>query len=236
MPPDREKPIGAMRVIPLATILAAFAASVLHAEMRSCRVVYPERPRGAPKIAYLFDGKESLQTALPSKNLAPVIELPGGELNLAMTAGEVDDPGSLPPEAPRLRIPEGVKDFYILVTHDPDNPHLPVKMELVDPADSTLMPGEMLWINRTDHRIIARLGDSEISMKPRSQSVCKGPLAKSGYYDAEFAYQVNGEGPEARITEQRWWHDTESRHLGFVVDTGDMLPLIFFFRDFRAPK
>jgi hypothetical protein len=226
-----------MRISPVVVILAAGAAvstSVLQAEPRSCRVVFPERPRGAPKIAYLFDGSESRRTSLPSNNLAPVIELPGGELTITMTREEVDGPQALPPDAPRLMIPEGVSDFYILLTSDFENPHVPVRMELVDPEASRLKRGETLWFNRTAHRIIARLGDSEISVNPRSESVSKSPVPKSGYYKAEFSYQLNGEGPEARITEQQWWHDTASKHLGFIVDTGDKLPKIFFYRDYRA--
>lgn len=228
-----------MRVLPFVVIVAAGAAvftGVLQAKPRSCRVVFPERPPGAPKIAYLFDGKDSRMTVLPSRNLAPVIELPGGELTIAMTREKIDDAEALAPEAPRLKIPENVSDFYILLTPDLENRHIPVKMELVDPVESKLKPGETLWFNRTDHRIIARLGDSEISMKPRSRSVGECPVLKSGHYNAEFAYQANGEGPEARITEQRWWHDTESRHLGFIVSSGDKLPKIYFYRDFRQQE
>lgn len=47
------------------------------------------------------------------------------------------------------------------------------------------------------------------------------------------AFQANGNAPPAPITEQRWWHDASSRHLGFVANTGGKLPKIYFFRDFR---
>lgn len=235
---SREESIKSMRVFPVVVIVAAGVAvftSVLQAKPRSCRVVFPERPRDAPKIAYLFDGKESQRTALPSMNLSPVIEFSGGEITIAMTSQKVDDPEALPPLAPRLRIPEGVNDFYILVTPDPENRHLPVKMNLVDPAGSKLKPGETLWFNGTNHRIIAKLGDARMSVKPQSRSISKSPVPKSGYYNAQFAYQANGEGPVARITEQQWWHDTKSRHLGFIVNTGGKLPRIYFYRDFRVP-
>ncbi len=227
-----------MRVFPLAVlIVAGFVASssALPAKPRTCRVVFPERPPDAPKSAYLFDGKESRRTGLPSMNLAPVIELPSGELTIAMTSQDVDDPEELAPQAPRLKIPESAGDCYIVVTPDPENEYLPIKMELVDPEASKLEQGGMLWFNRTDHRIIARLGDSKVSIEPQSQSICRSPVIESGHYSAEFEYQANGEGPKVRITEQRWWHDIESRHLGFIVNTGDKLPKIFFFRDFRVP-
>lgn len=210
-------------------------SNLLEAKPRSCRVVFPERPRDAPKIAYLFDGKESQRITLPSMNLSPVIEFSGGELIIAMTSQKVDDPEALPALAPRLRIPEGVNDFYILVTPDPENRHLPVKMNLVDPAGSKLKPGEILWFNGTNHRIIAKLGDARLSVKPQSRSISNSPVPKSGYYNAQFGYQANGEGPVARITEQQWWHDVGSRHLGFIVNTGGKLPKIYYYRDFRSP-
>lgn len=209
--------------------------NVLNAEPRTCRIVYPERPRGAPKMAYLFDGKDSHRANLPSNNLSPVMELPTGDLTLAMTPDEVGDPGALPPDAPQLKIPGSVADFYILVTPDPENPVLPVQMELVDPGGGGLKPGQTLWFNRTDHQIVARLGDAELLVKPRDRAISTQPAAESGHYTAEFEYQVNGEGPLAPITEQRWWHDAASRHLGFIVSTGDKLPKIYFYRDFRAP-
>ena len=165
---------------------------VLDAKPRSCRVVFPERPRGAPKMAYLFDGKNSRSTTLPSMNLSPVVELPGGELTLAMTADDVSDPENLAPNAPRLRIPESVTDFYILVTPDPENRHLPVKMNLVDPGGGKLKLGETLWFNGTAHRVVAKLGDARMSVKPTARAISSKPLPKSGYYRAEFAYQANG--------------------------------------------
>lgn len=207
--------------------------SLVEAKPRTCRIVYPERPRGAPKLAYLFDGEKSHDITLPSMNLSPVVELPGGDLTIAMTSDDVSDPEALVPAAPRLRIPESVTDFYILVTPDPENLHIPVKINLVNPGGGKLKPGETLWFNGTDHRIVGKLGEARLSVKPRARAISKAPVPKSGYYTAEFGYQVNGEGPFAPITEQSWFHDVRSRHLGFIVNTGGKLPRIYFFRDFR---
>lgn len=186
-------------------------------------------------MAYLFDGKDSHRSTLPSNNLSPVMALPTGELTLAMAPDEVGEPGALPPDAPQLKIPESATDFYILVTPDPGNPVLPVKMELVDPGGGGLKPGETLWFNRTDHQIVAKLGDAELLVKPQARAISTKPAPENGYYKAEFEYRVNGEGPLAPITEQSWWHDAGSRHLGFIVGTGNRLPKIYFYRDFRSP-
>jgi len=222
----------------IAILSAAFLMSVnsLHAKPRSCRLVFPERPEGAPKIAYLFDGSKSQAVSLPSMNLSEVIELPDGDLAIAMTPSAVSDPELLPPQAPALKIPELVTDFYIIITPDPENKVLPVKMNLVDTGAGKLKPGETLWYNFTPHRIIAKLGGADMKVDPQGRTITKDPIPASGYYVARFAFQEDGKGEFAPITEQSWWHDSNSKHLGFIYNSGGKLPKIYYFRDFRLPE
>ena len=106
-------------------------------------------------------------------------------------------------------------------------------MNLVNAGDGKLLPGKTLWFNLTKHRIVANLGESKMMVDPKGWTITNGPLSKSGYYRAEFGYQIEAKGKARRITEQQWWHDANSRHLGFIVSSGGRLPKIFFFRDFR---
>lgn len=228
-----------MNTTHIIAILAAgcfILTNTLHAKPRSCRIVFPERPKDAPKMAFLFDGSESQSVTLPSMNLSEVIELPSGELTIALTTNNISDPETLSPNAPLLRIPEKLMDFYIILTPDPKNKEIPVRMNLVDAGANKLKSGETLWYNLTEHRIAAKLGVAEMKVNPMGRTITKDPVSISGYYDARFAYQAKGEGAYAPITEQRWWHDANSRHLGFIVNTGGKLPKIYFFRDFRLPK
>lgn len=217
------------------TFLMAAVIPVMAEPMsgRTCRIVFPERPNDAPQAAHLFDGKGSRQVTLPSMNFSEVIALPSGEITLRMTAEEIKDPANVPAGAPELLIPEGAKDFYILVSSDPANPTLPLKLKMVTTAEGELKPGETLWSNLTDHRIQAKLGDISLSVEPGGLAVSKDPVPQSGYYRAEFTYQPGGEGDFQRVTEQQWWHDAASRHVGFMVNAGGKLPKICFYRDFR---
>jgi hypothetical protein len=208
----------------------------VQAQSRTCRLVFPERPQSAPKTAYIFDGKASQAVSLPSMNLSEVIELPNGEITIAMTTGKITDPKTLPPKSPLLKIPENIRDFYIIITSDPENKELPIKMNMVNTGEGKLKPGETLWYNLTNHRIAAKLGSAEIIIDPNGRGISKDPLPESGYYTAILRYQADGKGAYAPITEQSWWHDAKSRHLGFMVNTGGKLPRIYYFRDFRAPK
>lgn len=200
---------------------------------RTCRIVFPERPNDAPKVAYLFDGKKSQQVSLPSMNFSQVIALPKGELTILMTPNRISDLENLPLGAPRLKISEAVQDFYILVSPDPSNSTLPLRMNMINTSNGKLKPGETLWFNLTDHRIVAKLGESKMSVAPKGRTVSKSPVAKSGHYRAELGYQRHAKGEFKRITEQHWWHDTKSRHVGFIVNTGGKLPKVYFYRDFR---
>jgi hypothetical protein len=217
-------------------IVICLMAGVLQAKTRTCRVVFPERPQDAPKVAFLFDGKSSKSITLPSMNLSEVIELPSGPLTLALTDQEIRDPKLLPPNAPLIAIPEHVSDFYIIILPDPKNQHLPIKMNLVDAGDDKLKASETLWYNFTEHRIIAKLGTSDLTIEPKSRAISKAPAPASGYYIARFAYQANGAGAMASITEQSWWHDATSKHVGFMVNTGGKLPKLYYYRDFRISE
>lgn len=215
----------------LASLIPAMAEPT---KKRTCRIVFPERAGGAPKVAYLFDGKECRFVTLPSMNFSEVLDLPSGELTLLMTRDKIIDTENLPHGAPKLRLAENVGgDFYILITPDPSNPLLPVQMNMVDFGNGKFKPGETLWFNRTDHQIVAKLGESKLSVSPHSLAISKSPTSANGYYRAEFAYQANAQGDYRRITEQQWWHDAGSRHVGFIVNTGGILPRIYFFCDFR---
>jgi hypothetical protein len=216
-------------------LLAAFVmcANPLIAQTRTCRLLYPDRPQDAPKTAYLFDGTKSHRVTLPSMNLSEVIELPAGELTLAMTAVEIADAKLLPPAAPQLKIPEKVADIYIIVSTDSNRAELPIQMEWVDASDDVLQKGQTVWRNFTQDRIIAKLGVADLSLDPLNVKVSAAPAPASGYFNASFTYQIRGGGEPRPITEQSWWHDANCKHLGLVMGTEGKLPTIKFYRDFR---
>ncbi|MFK7909211.1 MAG: hypothetical protein AB8F34_01275 [Akkermansiaceae bacterium] len=226
---------------PLATIV--FAASLLFtsinktsAENHTFRVASPERPKDAPKVVYLFDGKKNHRIKLPGMNLSPVIRLPKGGQTIVLSPEKITEPDAITEDLPVLKIPKGVADFYVLITADPKNKQFPVRMRLIDAGGGKLKAGETLWVNLTPHAITAKLGGNEVKINPQTQIGSQAPFAKSGYYNVEFTYQVNGKGASAPITEQQWWHDAKSKHLGFITNTGGRLPKVNFFRDFRSGK
>ncbi len=201
-------------------------------EGRTCRIVFPERPKGAPKTVYLFDGKKNQQVFLPSMNFSKVISLPEGELTITMAARE-EDQGNLPKGVPTLKIPESLQDFYILLVADHENEKLPLRMILLNSDGGKLLPGKTLWCNLTNHKISANLGKIKMEVEPNGKTVTGNPIPMSGYYRADLFYQAVAEGKARVITAQKWWFDANSRHLGIIVPSAGKLPKIYYYLDFR---
>ena len=228
------------------TILRALLAITLiccaqAAPERTCRIVFPDRPQDAPRSLHLFDGKNSQEVELPSMNLSPVYKLAAGAIQLKLLAAKADDPKEVPADAPMVEIPADHTDFVLLVFSDPGNKIAPVKLEVVNLDGKTFKPGQTLWTNRTDTTVEGKLGEQTLSLGPVTSKILDAPLSDkgvptSGYYSASFTYRSGDEGAFEPITEQQWWHDANSRHLGFIVNKGGKLPKIFFYRDFRAAQ
>lgn len=200
---------------------------------RTCRILYPDKPAQAIKEAYLFDGTNSQKVVLPSMNFSEVIELPGGEIKLALVRDARDAEDAFSESAPTVELPESVTDFLLLLNSDPDNQAMPVSLTVIDVSNDRLKAGETLWINYTAHPISAELGQQSLNIPSMRRAISDPPLEKSGYYKAQFEYQPDGEGDLLPIMRKSWWFDASSKNLGFIVETEARLPKIFTIRDHR---
>jgi hypothetical protein len=202
---------------------------------RTCRIIFPDRPRNAPEHVQLFDGTASRKVLLASMNFSDVVTLPAGDLVLGMTADPVAKGGELPEGAPTVKVHGSITDFYLIVVSDPDNKILPVRMLPVDAGDERPKTGQTLWVNLTTHSITLNLASGSLIVPPGERIVGEPPLAASGYYKAEFLYQPDGKGEFLPLMTKSWWFDANSCHLGFIMDSGRRLPTIFTIRDKRTP-
>lgn len=217
----------------LVTFLSLGAEQPLDLAKRTCRILYIANSSETINRAYLFDGTTSQKVPLPKMNFSEVIELPAGELKLGLLPEPGNASESFPESAPAVNLTNKVTDFFLLVTGDPDNPYLPVKLTLIDISNNRLKPGETLWINYTNNRISAVLGEDELTIPPMKRAICRPSLEKSGYYKAAFTYQREADGDFLPIMRKSWWHDSSSKNLGFIVQTSARLPKIFTIRDHR---
>jgi hypothetical protein len=231
-----------MKYLILATIVLSsmpcFSQVKANEKERTCRVVFLERPNGAPETAHIFDGATSHEVRLSTRNLSRVIKLHGSEggMVLGMTPDPVPDPENFPKDAPTVKIPARMTDFYLVVVSDLKNKILPVRMLLVDASDGKLNTGETLWINFSKYRVAGKLGKESLMIPAKAKVVGKAPLRTSGYYEASFLYQPNSKSKFLPVMKKSWWFDATSKNLGFIINTGNKLPKIFMFRDRPVPK
>lgn len=229
----------------LLTILASLLPilSQTHAQeaaKRTCRILFVERPANAPKSLHLFDGTSSQEVDLPSMNLSPLYPVASGAIQLKLLPTKADPSNPVSPDAPSVDIPEAFTDFLLLVTSDPANKIAPVKIEAINLKSEHFKIGQTLWINRTDAAIKAELGSQTLSLDPQGTKIIDSPFSDkatptSGYFSATFTYKPDADAAFTPITEQQWWYDANSRHLGFIKNSGGKLPKIHLFRDFREP-
>lgn len=227
--------LGKIAVLGLLAISTGLGLSQeIKKNARTCRLVFPEKPSNSPKFVYLYDGEQSHRVYLSAVNFSDVVEIKSGDVSLVMAPEAISDPENIPPEYPRIQIPEQVKNFYVFLSADKKTPAMPISMNLLNLDSGEFQPGNTLWYNFTNHRIAAKLGESNMTLAARKSTVSKAPLPENGYYRAEFIYQPNSTGDFRKITEQQWWFDADCRYVGFIVDRGVRLPGIYFFRDFRS--
>ena len=221
------------------TLLTLFTQ--LHAQeaaKRNCRILFLERPATAPKSLHLFDGSTSQQVDLPSMNLSSVYAITPNSTQLKLLPAQVDNPENISPDAPAVDIPAEYTNILLIISSDPENKIAPVKLAVIN---LNFKIGQTLWINRTDKTIEGKLGEQALSLEPDSSKIIDAPLGNqtsptSGYFEASFTYRVQGSDVTSLISEQQWWYDANSRHLGVIANSGGKLPKINFFRDFREPE
>jgi hypothetical protein len=201
---------------------------------RTCRIIYTNKPVGAPQEAYLFDGVKSQKVLLPTMNLSEVIELPMGDISLGLVDREINDPVLFPKGAPSVKIPGNYKDIYLFLSVDNSNKVLPIKIKVVNVDKDKLRIGHTLWFNMSDHNIGAILGSQKVVLPANKVTISAPPIGESGFYAAQFNYQKNGQGDFRPVMNKSWWHDNTSRHIGFIFDTGAKMPKIITIRDRRA--
>jgi len=227
-----------MRYLPL--ILCLFCG-IAHAQekeaKRTCRIIFLERPAGAPVTMHLFDGAASREVDLPGMNLSKVYDLPSGKLSLTLLNAPLGDPKELPPGAPSAAVPENATDIYLLVMGDPANKVAPVRLQVVDAGAAKLRRGQTLWFNLTKLTVGGKLGSETIVIKPLSRAVMDAPRSDGGDYPVSLGYRMEGKEHLYPICETRWTHDPRSRNLGFVIAReNSSAPRVLVFPDFREEK
>ncbi len=224
---------------PILLILLLCLTSFLHAQerKRTCRTLFLNGPQQAEHAYFLFDGKQSQEVEFPRLSLSPVYEFRPGDLKLRLLTSPAVEADDVPEGMPSVVIPAGVLDFYLLISHDPANQALPLRMQYVNAGHDHVGRGDMLWFNLTPKQLAGKIGRSTLNLPPMKSTLVKEPALEQGDYPVEIYFRVPNDDRTHPLIESQWRHDPSSRSLVFVFDEGNRrAPRIRSFSDFRMAE
>ena len=89
----------------LLTLGFLIALSLPSAAARKVRAIFIQPAGEALEKAVLFTGTEYAEIELPQRNFSPEVDLPAGELLVAILPKQLDAGAEVPAEAPKIKIP-----------------------------------------------------------------------------------------------------------------------------------
>lgn len=232
-----EFPPPMKTLLSILLLLPAVLTAKPVAAKRTCRLLFLNPPSGARTEVYLYDGAKSQKVGLPSMNLSDVYEIPAAATGLRLLAAPVEKPEQVPPDAPAAALAETVADFYIIVSADPANKTVPLRMQVIDAGGGKFGNGRMMWYNLTANRVVGILGKQKLDLKANSRAVMDPPAAGAENFDVQLYYLLPGDAKPHPITRTKWMHDPRSRMLMFVYGGANgTAPQVVGFKDFRIAE
>ena len=203
----------------------------------TCRIVFPRGPDSAPRKLHLYDGVGSTEVDLPRLNLSKIYRLRPGDISITLLPSRPASPEEVPTGAPVVKIPAEIKDFYLILTHDPGNKVVPVKLHVISANTKGFKRGEMLWLNLTKNPVAGMIGSKKLRLPAKGKVKIASPVSKPGNYPVRIDYRIPGKKHIYPLCETQWFHDPRSRSLAFVLPgAGTRTPRVMVFADFRIPE
>jgi hypothetical protein len=220
-------------------ILFLSLLSLLAAEesARSCRILFPGGPEQPAGKYYLFDGMSSQEVNLPRLSLSPVYKLRPDDIQVWLLKSPVSKPEDIPPGSPSVMFGAAMKDIYLIITTDPANSVLPLRMQALNANYDKIRLGEMLWINLTQKHLAGKIGKSSLKLAPNSSMMVSEPASSPEDYPVEIYFRVPDDERTHPLIESQWRHDPRSRSIVFVYNDGRRrAPKVMSFSDFRTQE
>ncbi len=229
-----------MRLCLLVYLLFSLTCHAAQKSTRSCRILFLNAADGAPEKLHLFDGAGSQEVELTRMSFSPVYQVSSTAPAIALLPSAPPAPAagaapSIPDAAPKVALAETVTDFYLIVSSDPSNTFVPVRLQLINAAVADFKQGQMLWYNLTDNQVGGQVGSRKLLLEPNSRLVLDAPAAAAEDYPVNIFYQPPGVPVAEPLCQTQWSHDPRSRSVFFVLKgSGSIIPRILGFPDFRG--
>lgn len=227
-----------MRLLTLVLACFPLLASAQEKTRRTCRVLVLGEQNSVPSPLYLHDGTSARQIDLPRMNLSQAYPMPAGALNLKLLSAPPVEGQPVSATAPAAAVAENVGAFYLLLTADPSNKTVPVRMQVIDASVERFKPGQMLWYNLTATDVGGQVGKQQVTVKARSKTLSDPPIPTQAEYNVNLSYKHPTDGKNYPVCETKWLHNPAARTVLFIVtEGGSPIPRVMSFRDNpEAPK
>ncbi len=201
---------------------------------RTCRLVFPGAPEGAPDKLQLHDGKTSQAVELPGMNLSPVYHLAPGPIVVRLLPAPPAEGTEIDPAAPQATVGEAVTDFLLLVLSDPSNPVAPVKLQVIDGTAAKFKAGQMLWFNLSPNAVKGTIGSQALALEPDATATMEAPVEQRGDFPVSLSYRRPGDEKLYPLCEATWLHEPSVRTLFVILAQPETrVPRVLSFPDER---
>jgi hypothetical protein len=173
---------------------------------------------------------------LPQWNFSPEVDLPDGDLNVAVLSTLPPKGEPIPLSTPTIKIPDSWSRCLLIFLPDPDNKVFPAKIIPVNASAAEFPNGYTKIYNLTGATILGKFGSESVKVLPRKSASFKPPTSQFGPYLVAIDCVLPGEEKLSGICCSSWMHNPDVRQIMFVTPSeGYKVPRIWGILDHEVP-
>ena len=184
---------------------------------RKVRAIFISSGGSAVENAVLYTGLQCAEIQLPQRNFSPEVDLPEGELLVAILPKPLGAGEQVPAAAPKLKIPATWSRCIFLFFADPANPFFPVRVIPVNASPTEFPKGHTLIYNVSNATIRGKFGEESVLVRPGNSASFKPPIQRLGDYSVAIDCLLPGETKATSICRSSWQHDPTARQVLFIT-------------------
>ncbi len=213
------KPSISLHLILVAILFAGSATSLYG---RTAQLLYFKAPKGAPKSVHIYqEGVQPIEVDVRRNNFSETFQLEDGETVLRFLGARLEESETFPSKAPSLKVPADYDKVLILAFSDPSNPILPIHFEVINANHDRFGPGDRMFINFTDNRIVGKVGRQALDLGARSVAVVSDAAKPKESYQVRLDRVDPEEDKPYTFIRQAWRQSPTKRVLIFVYSPPD---------------
>lgn len=203
----------------LLAVACLAAMSLPCAAARKARAIFIQPPASPPEKAILFTGAASTEIELPERNFSPEVELPDGDIVVAILASKPAGADAVPAAAQKVKIPQAWTRCLLLFFPDPSNEVFPARVIPVNASTADFPNGHTLIYNVSSAAIMGKFGDQIVRINPGKSGAVKAPVSGEGDYPVAIDCVLQGESKPRAVCRSLWRHNPGARQILFVTPT-----------------